>query len=37
MRTNQRALHGAYIAVFVLILLYSEVPWTGVLADWIGR
>jgi len=36
-RTNQRALHGAYVAVFVLILLYSEVPWTGVLADWIGR
>ena len=36
-RTNQRALHGAYVAVFVLILLYTEVPWTGVLADWIGR
>ena len=28
-------LRGAYLAVFVLILLYSEIPWTGVLA--IGR
>ena len=28
------ALRGAYVAVFILILLYSEIPWTGVLADW---
>jgi hypothetical protein len=34
---RQRALRSAYIAVFVLILLSSEIPWTGVLADWIGR
>ena len=36
-RPNQRALRGAYLAVFILILLYSEIPWTGVLADWTGR
>ena len=36
-RPNQRALRGAYVAVFVLILLYSEIPWTGVLADWTAR
>jgi hypothetical protein len=35
-RPNQQSLRGAYIAVFVLILLYSEIPWTGVLADWTG-
>ena len=31
---TQRLLRGTYIVVFVLILLYSEIPWTGVLADW---
>ena len=36
-RPNQRALRGAYVAVFLLILLYSEIPWTGVLADWTRR
>ena len=36
-RPNQRTLRVAYITVFLLILLYSEVPWTGVLADWTGR
>ena len=34
---HQRALHGAYVAVFVLILLYAELPWAGVLADWTAR
>jgi hypothetical protein len=33
-RPDQRLPRGAYIAVFILILLYSEIPWTGVLADW---
>ena len=28
---------GAYIAVFLLILMYAEIPWTGVLADWTLR
>jgi hypothetical protein len=36
-RPNQQALRGAYIAVFVMILLYSEIPWTGVLAEWTAR
>ena len=36
-RPNQHPLRGAYLAVFLLILLYSEIPWTGVLADWMGR
>ena len=34
---HQRILRGAYIAVFVLILLYSEIPWTAVLVEWFGR
>lgn len=33
-RSAQRALGGAYIAMFVVILLYTEIPWTGVLAEW---
>ena len=36
-RSNQRLLRGAYILVFVLILLYSEIPWTGVLSAWLAR
>lgn len=36
-RPSQRALIGAYVAVFILVLLYSEVPWAGVLADWTVR
>jgi hypothetical protein len=31
---RQRLLRGSYVAVFILILLYSEFPWTSVLADW---
>ena len=34
-RRTQRALRGAYLAVFILIVLYSEIPWTGVLAEWL--
>jgi hypothetical protein len=34
---RQRVLRNAYVGVFVLILLYSEIPWTGVLAEWTGR
>ena len=36
-RPDQRRLRGAYLSVFLLILLYSEIPWTGVLADWTAR
>ena len=25
------------VAVFILILLYSEIPWAGVLAGWAAR
>ena len=35
--SNQRVLRGAYILVFVLILLYAEIPWTGVLSAWLAR
>ena len=35
--SNQRLLRGAYILVFVLILLYAEVPWAGVLSAWLVR
>jgi hypothetical protein len=36
-RTHQRLLRGAYLAVFILILLYTEIPWAGVLAHWTVR
>jgi hypothetical protein len=36
-RPNQQALRVAYITAFLLILLYSEIPWTGVLADLTRR
>jgi hypothetical protein len=36
-RPSQRLLLGAYVSVFILILMYSEVPWAGVLADWAVR
>ena len=36
-RPEQRLLRRFYVAAFLLILLYSEIPWTGVLADWMGR
>ena len=32
-RRDQRLLRGAYMAAFILILLYTEVRWTAVLAD----
>lgn len=32
-RSDQRVLYYGYLAVFVLVLLYSEIPWAGVLAD----
>ena len=31
---SQQRLRGAYISVFLLIVLYSEIPWIGVLAGW---
>ena len=34
---DQGALRVAYITVFLLILVYAEVPWTGVLLDWTLR
>jgi hypothetical protein len=36
-RPSQHVLRGAYLSVFVLIVLYSEIPWAGVLADWTAR
>jgi len=32
--TAQRAARHAYVCVFFLILLYSEIPWTGLLRHW---
>ena len=32
-RSDQRWLRGAYLAAFVLILLYTEVQWAALLAD----
>lgn len=36
-RPHQRLMRGTYISVFVLILLYAEIPWTGVLSAWLAR
>jgi hypothetical protein len=36
-RLTQGGLRAAYLTVFVLIVLYSEIPWTGILTDWTGR
>ncbi len=36
-RPQQRRVRVAYIAAFLLVLLYSEVPWTAVLSDWAAR
>jgi hypothetical protein len=33
--TEQRVLRAAYVATWFLVLLYSEVPWAGVLVDWL--
>jgi len=33
-RPDQRRLRAAYLVAFVLILLFSEIPWTTVLANW---
>jgi hypothetical protein len=35
-RTDQRWLGAAYVATYFLILLYSEVPWAGLILDWTG-
>jgi hypothetical protein len=32
---NQPALRTTYVASYLLVLLYSEVPWAGVILDWI--
>ena len=36
-RPRHWLLRGSYLAVFILILMYTEIPWTGVLADWLVR
>ena len=36
-RADQRRLRGAYVAVFLLILLFSEIRWVALLADWTAR
>ena len=33
---RQRLLRGAYVAAFVLVLLYAEVPWAGAALDWLS-
>ena len=34
---HQRTWRAAYVAAFILVLLYSEIPWTAVLADLTAR
>lgn len=33
-RTTQRSTSAAYLTMFVLILLYAEIPWAAVLRGW---
>jgi len=33
-RPEQRRLRAAYVAVYCLVLLYSEVPWAGLILEW---
>ena len=33
---RQRLLRGAYVAAFVLVLVYAEVPWAGAALDWLS-
>jgi hypothetical protein len=33
---DQRALRGLYVAAFLLVLVYSEVPWAALLGNWLG-
>jgi hypothetical protein len=35
-RAGQRWLRTAYVVTYFLILLYSEVPWAGLILDWTG-
>jgi hypothetical protein len=34
---EQRRLRTTYVAVYFLILLYSEIPWAGLILDWRGQ
>lgn len=36
-RSDQRWLRTAYVATYFLILLYSEIPWAGLILDWKGQ
>jgi hypothetical protein len=35
-QARQRLLRGAYVAAFLLVLVYAEVPWAGAALDWMG-
>ncbi len=32
--TNNRPVLTAYVAAWVLVLLYDQIPWTGLVVDW---
>jgi hypothetical protein len=34
--TRDRWLVRAYVAAFLLVLVYSEVPWAGAALQWLG-
>ncbi|RPH59232.1 MAG: hypothetical protein EHM89_11050 [Acidobacteria bacterium] len=34
---DQRVLRGVYLAAFLLVLVYSEVPWAALLGNWLGQ
>lgn len=35
-RREQHVVRAGYVTVFFAILLYSEIPWAGVLSDWLN-
>jgi hypothetical protein len=32
--SHERMLQAAYVVVFVLVLMYAEIPWASVITDW---
>jgi hypothetical protein len=36
-RPDQRMLRGTYVAMWFLVLFYSEIPWANLVVSWLAR
>jgi hypothetical protein len=36
-RPDERSLRVVYVCAFFLILFYTEVPWAGLIVDWVAN